>query len=221
MFRMTMLSFAAVLAAFSVWILLPAPLRAYVQQLPTDPETAAAAAATRVRAIAAARIGGVRGDLWAQSAFTYATPLWAGSAQDRDLSATAEQARLVVERTLAYAPHESSVWLLAAGLASRLNWPNASPASLLKMSYYTGPNDLHLVPLRLFIATHSNALSDSDITELVQRDVRMILTRWPELRPALVAAYKDAAPNAKRFLEDAMAAIDPAFLQTIRRSTSP
>ena len=89
------------------------------------------------------------------------------------------------------------------------------------MSYYTGPNELHLLPLRLFIATHSNALSDSDITELVQRDVRMILTRWPELRPALAAAYKDAAPNAKRFLEDAVAAIDPAFLQTIRRSTIP
>jgi hypothetical protein len=221
MFRMTMLSFAAALAAFSLWILLPAPLRPDVQRLPTDPEAAAAAATTRVRAIAAARIGGVRGDLWAQSAFTYATSLWADSVQDRDPSATSEQARLVVERTLAYAPHESGVWLLAAGLASGFNWPNATPASLLKMSYYTGPNELHLMPLRLFIATRSNALSDSDIPELVQHDVRMILTRWPELRPALVAAYKGAAPNAKRFLEDVVAAVDPAFLQTMRTSTSP
>ena len=84
------------------------------------------------------------------------------------------------------------------------------------MSYYTGLNELHLIPLRLFTATHSNALSDNDLQQLVQRDVRMILTRWPELRPALAVAYKDAEPEAKQFLEGAVAETDPSFLQTMR-----
>jgi hypothetical protein len=38
------------------------------------------------------------------------------------------------------------------------------------MSYYTGLNELNLIPLRLFTATHSNALSDNDLQQLVQRD---------------------------------------------------
>jgi hypothetical protein len=89
------------------------------------------------------------------------------------------------------------------------------------MSYYTGPNELSLLPLRLFIATHSNALADSDMPGLVRRDVRMILTRWPDLRPALAAAYKDAVPDAKRLLDSAVTETDPAFLRAMRPNASP
>src|ERR1700687_5970384 len=112
-FRVTMLSFASVLAAFSLWTLLPVPLGANVALLPTDPEAAAVAAASRERAGAAARIGAVRGDLWAQSAFTYGMLLWPGPEQDPSQGATASQARTAVERALAHAPHAAGAWLPA------------------------------------------------------------------------------------------------------------
>jgi hypothetical protein len=216
-----MSSFASALLVMSLWILLPTLLHSDVYMLPTEPGAAAVAATARTRAVVAARVGGVRGDLWAQSAFTYATLLWSEAEQDERQRAIANQARTDIERALVYAPHISSVWLLAASLASRFNWSHANPAASLKMSYYTGPNERSLVPLRLFLATHSDALADSDMPGLVRRDVRIILTSWPDLRPAIAAAYRDAVPNAKRLLESAVTEADPAFLRVMRPNASP
>ena len=216
-----MLLLASALAGFSLWIVLAELARSGIRQLPTNSDAAAIAAAARARAARAAAFGDIRGDLWAEAAFTYATLLSPGPAQDADPSEVAAQARMVIERALACGPHEPSVWLLAASLASRFNWPNANPAFTLKMSYYTGPNELRLIPLRLLTATHSNALTDRDLQQVVQRDVRMILTRWPELRPALAAVYEDAEPDAKRFLEGAVTDTDPTFLQSMRANTRP
>jgi len=60
------------------------------------------------------------------------------------------------------------------------------------MSYYVGPDETYLVPLHLFAAAHSNALEDSEIKQFVERDVRLVLTRWGEFKPALITVYKDA-----------------------------
>jgi hypothetical protein len=220
-FRGTMFLLALVLAGFSLWIVLAEVPRSGVRRLPVSSDAAAIATTARTRAAWAAAFGGVRGDLWAESAFTYATLLSPSPAQDVDLSTIASQAHTVVERALARAPYDADLWLLAARLALRFNWPGANPVSTLKMSYYTGPNELHLIPPRLFAATRSDALADSDLRQLVQRDVRMILTRWTELRPALAAVYEDAEPDAKRFLEGAITEADHTFLQTMRASTSP
>ena len=211
-----MLLLALALAGFSVWVLIAELPRSGVRRLPTSSDAAAIAATARARAAWAAAFGGVRGDLRAESAFTYATLLSPSPPQDADPSTIANQARTVIERALACAPYDSSVWLLAAGLAFRFNWTNANPISSLKMSYYTGPNELHLIPPRLFTATHSTALGDDDLRQLVQRDVRMILTHWPELRPTLAAAYKGAEADAKQFLEEAVTETDPGFLQAMR-----
>src|SRR5262249_34838276 len=156
----------------SLWILMPELLRSNIDMLPTQPEAAGVAAASRTRALMAARLGAVRGDLWAQSAFTYAALLWSSAAQQDEQQRTiANQAHARVERALAYAPHRSSVWLLATGLASRLSLSSINPVASLKMSYYTGPNERALIPLRLFFATHSQALADGDMPGLVKRDV--------------------------------------------------
>jgi hypothetical protein len=219
-FRVPMLLLASALAGFSLWVTLAELARSGIRQLPTNSDALAIAAAARARAARAAAFGDVRGDLWAEAAFAYATLLSPGEAQ-ADQSEVAAQARTVIERALARGPYESSVWLLAARLGSRFNWPNADPASTLKMSYYTGPNELHLIPLRLLTATQSNALTDSGLQQLVQRDVRMILTRWPELRPALSVAYEHAEPDAKQFLESAVTDTDPRFLQSMRANTRP
>src|SRR5262249_24565424 len=129
-------------------------------------------------------------------------------------------ARPIIETALAHAPHNASLWLLAAGLGSRYNWWPTGPAPSINMSYYTGPNEISLAPLRLRVATSSSALAATDVQRFVQRDVRMILTRWHELKPALIATYKDASPDAKRFLESAVADIDPSFLPNMRASTN-
>jgi hypothetical protein len=216
-----MLLLATALAGYSCWIALPELLRAEIRQLPTSSGTAAIAATARARSAWVAALGAVRGDLWAESAFTYATLILSDPAQHTDPTTIANEARTVIERALRCAPYESSVWLLAARLGFRFNWPNSSPTSTLKMSHYTGPNELYLIPLRLLTATHSDALADSDLQQLVQRDVRMILTRWPKLRPALTAAYKDAEPDAKRFLEGAVAQTDATFLRAMRANARP
>ena len=134
---------------------------------------------------------------------------------------TDSQARSAIERALAYAPYEPGLWLLAASLASRLNWPNSNPSAELKMSYYTGANESYLMPLRLSTAARSDVLTDSDIQQFVQRDVRMILTRWPQLRLALIAAYKDARPDAKEIIEGAVIQTDAKFLETMRAAARP
>ena len=84
------------------------------------------------------------------------------------------------------------------------------------MCYYTGPSEVGLLPLRLLTAIRPGALPDGDIQSFVQRDVRMILTRWPELKPAVIAAYRVADPATKRFLEGAAAETDAAFAQILR-----
>ena len=83
------------------------------------------------------------------------------------------------------------------------------------MSYYTGLNELNLIPLRLFTATHSNALSDNDLQQLVQRDPHTLA----RTKAHSCAAYKDAEPEAKQFLEGVVAETDPGFLQTMRANT--
>jgi hypothetical protein len=218
-FRVTMLLSALALAAISVWILLPEFARSGIARLPTNLQAASAAADARARAAWAADLGGVRGDLWTALALTYASPLWPGAEPGMDPRTIANEARAIIERALAYAPHDSSIWLLAASLASQFNWQNSNPAAALAMSYYTGPNELDLIPLRLLTATRSNALSNDEVRQLVRRDIRMILTHWPELRPALGAAYEAAGPDARHFLGTTIAGADSTFLQTLRAGT--
>jgi hypothetical protein len=200
--------FACAPGGFALWQLAPEFARSDIRRLPVNSESAAAAATPRARAQRAAEFGALRGDLWAEAAFTYAAQLWPGA--ERAANSAGDDGRAVVERALAYAPHASGVWLMAAGLASRFGWPRSDALSALKMSYFTGPNEIHLIPLRLFTATHSSALTDDDIQRLVQREVRMIM------KAALPAAYDNADPEAKRFLERAVTEADPSFLETLR-----
>ena len=69
------------LAAVSLWIVLPELSSSNITTLPVSLEGATAAAAHRGEALWAARAAGVRGDLWTESAFTFANLEWAGSRQ--------------------------------------------------------------------------------------------------------------------------------------------
>jgi hypothetical protein len=61
------------------------------------------------------------------------------------------------------------------------------------MSYYTAPNELALFPLRLNVLLHAKeVMDDAELQDMVRRDISVILTRAPALKPALVAAYRPA-----------------------------
>ena len=51
---------------------------------------------------------------------------------------------------------------------------------------------------------------------VAQRDVRLMLTRRPELRATIVKAYRQASTQGKAFLEQAVQAVDPSFVGALR-----
>ena len=85
------------------------------------------------------------------------------------------------------------------------------------MSYYTGPSELQLMPLRLRITAYSGAFDDAELRDSISRDVRLLITR--QEKSAMVAAYNVAQPAGKRFIEQVVREIDPSALEWIRAST--
>jgi hypothetical protein len=220
-FRVAIVLFAGVSALLALWILAAQLSVTGVYRLPSTPNAAAVAKIHRRGAALAANLGVIRGDLWAQSAFTYADLFCENSGigsadSSSDNASSAAVARRRIEEALSYAPHRSDVWLLLAALSSRLTLPNLDPASALKMAFYTGPSETSLIPLRLLVAARSTALTDSDVQQFARRDIRMILLRMPALKPAIQAAYHEANSANKRTIESAVNELDPAFAQQLR-----
>ena len=86
-------------------------------------------------------------------------------------------------------PHDARVWLVLADLRSRKNPPAPNAADALKLSYYTGPNEFALAPVRLSVAARVTA--DDELQEQVQSEIqRLILKsspmRWLMIRMRLV-----------------------------------
>jgi hypothetical protein len=186
-------------------------------RLPTDAQAAAAAVEQRSDAAWAAWIGSIRGDLWAESAFTYANLLWTGPGTDPDQTKSLEQARARLDHALDDAPHQAGAWLLLAGLASRYRWSNLNATEALKMSYFTGPSDEALMPLRLRVTAASEAIGDTDVQELVRRDLRLLLAQ--KRKSTVAEAYAGASPAGKRLIEGAVGEIDPSSLESLRVGT--
>jgi hypothetical protein len=213
-FRSSALVLAAVLGLQCIWLLLAELSRPDVNQLPTEAPSATIVAKQRSDATWAAWIGGIRGDLWAQSAFTFTDLLWANPADPSQSNRLMGQARVRLDRAVRYGPLQSEAWLLLAGLASRYQWPRPEPAEALKMAYYTAPSDSRLLPLRLLMAARSNAISDPDVQQFVRRDLRLLMDQ--QQKPAVVEAYQSASPEGKRFIEEALSEIDPTYLGSLR-----
>jgi hypothetical protein len=129
--------------------------------------------------------------------------------------------RSSLEHALTDAPDQSSAWLLLAGLASRdqlrsIDAKEAHNDVLLQMSYYTGPSELELMPLRLRVAIHSDAFSDIELRDSLSRGVRLLFAHQQKF--AIVAAY-NASPSAERqFIEQAIREIDPSVAESLRAS---
>ena len=211
--RLATSGFAVLLVVQCVWLLLAELSRPGIHRLPTDAASAAAARNKRIDATRAAMIGAIRGDLWGESAFTYADLMW----DDGNNGANLVQARSSLYNALTAAPHQSSIWLLMAGLASRHRVPGIDVKQALKMSYYTGPSELKLMPLRLLIAVRADPFSDIELRDFISREVRVLFTH--QQKSAVVAAYNAASPAGRQFMEKTIAEIDPSAVESLREAT--
>jgi hypothetical protein len=222
-FRLTVLLCAVLLGAQCVWLLLTELSRPGVDHLPTTAVTAIAAAQERDAALWAARLGAIRGDLWAHSAFTYADLLFdqsSAATTNPNLTSTAAEARLSIDQALNNAPHQSSVWLLLAGIALRHHLGNADATEALKMAYYTGPNEQTLMPLRLQIATRADRFDDVQIRDFISRELRLLLRQ--NHRAAITDAHNTASAAGRRLIQQTVAEGDPSFANTlVSGSSSP
>ncbi len=122
-----------------------------------------------------------------------------------------------IVRVLKAAPHHSELWLLLALLQIQHKSKGRQIIEALKMSYFTAPNDVQLMPLRLYTAARADALSDPDLKELARGDVRLMLTRQPDLKSSILFAYRRGSSLGKMFLEDTVQSIDPEFVSVLRK----
>lgn len=212
--RAISLAFSLLLGVASMWLLLSELSRPGIAVLPTTQQMAKSASDRRPDALRAARFGVLRGDLWAEAAFTYADLEWADAvhANPGDL----EGARSSSTSAVTLAPVNAPVWLLLADLSLRSGWQAPNPIEALKMSYYTAPHADWLAPLRLRVAARANVADDPELERLFQGDLESILTYRPSLRPAFVDAYGQASAEGKHIMESAAEEVDPPFALTLR-----
>jgi hypothetical protein len=217
-FRGTLLACALVLGCSAAWILAATYQRPSLPYFPATMEAVNAAAEHRKAATSAAEIGYVRGDLWADSALTYLNLFWSTGPRGAGVSDTAiwKRASDTADRALAYAPYDARVWLVRAVALSPSGNLDDKASAALRTSYYTGPNEIALIPLRLRLAVRAAALAERSFQLLVQRDLRFVVTHKPELKPAIEAAYRDASPTGKQFLEATLEELDPDLRTKLR-----
>jgi hypothetical protein len=213
--RTTAVLLAGILGVYCVWLLVAELGRPSTHHLPTDPQSAAVAATHNTRSNWAAWIARFRGDLWAEAAFTSADLLWA-DATSTDPSRAKSLAEVTdrLNRAIRYGPTNTSVWLLAAGLAAKYGWPQPPAAEALRMSYFTGPSEQQLMPLRLSVAVSLPAL-DPDLEQLANRDLRVLLAH--QQKEPVIQAYHSATPAQKQLIERAVGAIEPGFVDSLHR----
>ena len=209
---------AALLGILALWILIGELTSPRLSYFPSTPDEANAMYAVRDSAATAAELDMVRGDLWTVAAIATATPLLfgaTGSSPEQASQAEVENMRAIADRAARLSPHDSRIWLVLAGLDFRADRKNPKGTETLKLSYYTGPNEIALMPLRLLLAVRSSAISDEEVQSLVPLDIQRIIMQRPDLKPAIVLAYQNALPKGREIIEAALKETDPSFLANI------
>jgi hypothetical protein len=217
-FRAAALLLSFLLALQCAWLVMAELYRPTLRQLPTTAPAAAASATVelRDRAARAASIGAIRGELWAESAFSYANLLFDDAKQNGDASLAGMLATGSASLThaLSDAPAQSGAWLFRAGLALRYPVLGFNALEALKMSYYTGPTERELMPLRLRMTTKLDWFSDVEMRQFISRDLRLLLAQ--KRATAIAEAYDASSSAEKSFIEQAVGRIDPPVLRWLR-----
>jgi hypothetical protein len=214
--RNILMVFAIILGIAGGWTLICELARAPRIGFPVD-QNYQAAADQRWKAALAARVGAVRGDLWAELFFSFANSILIWSSPDFGPIETLNEALPAARRALMFAPLRSEVWLLLAAMAKDYELETPSAATALTMSYYTAPYSQALTPLRLSVATRGSAVRDAELRQLVEQDLQIIFASKPNLRPAVVAAYSTASAEGKYLIESVIQEADPAFLMQLQK----
>jgi hypothetical protein len=85
------------------------------------------------------------------------------------------------------------------------------------MSYYTAPNALELIPLRLTVALGTDAaVKEPELRDLIRRDLKVAMTGRTALRPAIAAAYQSASADGRALAESSISELDPGYVQKLR-----
>jgi hypothetical protein len=114
---------------------------------------------------------------------------------------------------LHYSPLRGDKWLMLAAISKQQKSTGYNTAALLKMSYYTAPSDMDLIPLRLSVALGTDAvIREPELRDLVRRDLNVAIAR-AAFRPAIVAAYQSASADGKSFIEGLISEYDPSYLR--------
>jgi hypothetical protein len=165
----------------------------------------------------AAAAAPLRGDLLADIAMARATPSLDPdkAPASPEMLATRERALASARRSLSLAPHSSRMWLLVAALQGP-EQTRESGAEVLKMSYLTSPADMDLIPARLAIVSASAAIADAELRILVRGDIRLILTRRPDLKGAIASAYRRGSADGKAYIDEVVRSLDPGFAASLR-----
>ena len=147
------------------------------------------------------------------SAFTYSDLLWGGPAPSADLPQALQYVRASLDHAINDAPHQSDAWLFLAVLASRYPSQGLNAIEALRMSYYTGPSEQDLMPLRLRLMANLDTFGDVDMRQLASWELRSLTAR--KQISAIAEAYKVASPAGKQFIEQTVGAIDPAMSESL------
>jgi hypothetical protein len=212
--RVTLLAVSAVCAVQAIWIVVPELLHLRTIRIPFNVQPATPL--DQDRANRAAAFAMVRGDLWAEAGFADASRLGTDAAGGPEKELEVVNARTALERALRYSPHRGDVWLMLSMLAERYKVPGLGPNPLLKMSFYTAPNELALIPQRLLLSSRIRGIEDPEMQDMIKRDIRLLLTRGSNPKSALVAAYKNASAENRPFIERFVSEIDPTSAASMR-----
>ncbi|MCL2384372.1 MAG: hypothetical protein FWC84_00855 [Alphaproteobacteria bacterium] len=170
----------------------------------------------RANAVLAAMIGAIRGDLWANAAFTGAFEFVELSArQNGTASWQAADVRSETERALRLAPINGAAWLILALLPAPSPDAEDRINTFLEMSYFTAPYAPELAPRRLYRVTTTSALADKDMQSFVKADLREILNDHSDAEPIILAAYRKASVQNQPILASLVADIDPTFAKRL------
>lgn len=215
-FRLATLLMGIVLGWFAVATILAEKLSPTTQPFSQDPTLSDSnTSGSTARWTPAATLW--RGDLLTDVALARAAPALGAhkSSPSPDIIKAREGTLALAKESLSLAPHSSRTWVLLAMLQNQGQDPQPA-AEALRMSYLTSAADVTLIPARLGLISTSVSIADADLKNLARGEIRLILTRRPDLKPAIANAYRLGSPDGKAFIDDAVRSLDPGFAASLQ-----
>jgi len=84
------------------------------------------------------------------------------------------------------------------------------------MSYLTSPAAADVAAARLSTFAVSAAIADPELKDLARGDIRLILTRRPDMKDAIVRAYRRGSADGKTYIQEVVRPLDPEFAASLQ-----